>query len=203
MKSVPFNELFLNYFNGNKLAQEELMKRCLSFVKKKVFSNDIKCRDQKEELVMLIIVKIINKIDTFRPNENAPDVGFWAWVATICYNTYMDFCRNQKKTSLFISVDDTYEDGSVKYEITGDDAWLNYISKKDRFIKLVRVAKQLPEKYFTIIKLKYWFDMSNEEIANHLKETENNIRVMHHRALKKLHAMLIVKNNDDERRWAA
>jgi DNA-directed RNA polymerase specialized sigma24 family protein len=104
---------------------------------------------------------------------------------------------------LFISVDDTYDDGSVKYEITGDDAWLNYISKKDRFIKLVRVAKQLPEKYFTIIKLKYWFDMSNEEIAIYLKETENNIRVMHHRALKKLHAMLVVKNNDNERRWAA
>ena len=102
MKSVPLNNLLLAYIGNNKLAQEELMKRCLSFVKSKVFSNDIKCHDQKEELVMLVIVKVLTKIYTFKPNEQAPDSGFWAWVATICYNTYMDFCRNKKKTNLFI-----------------------------------------------------------------------------------------------------
>jgi len=194
MKSVPLNDLLLTYANGDKFAQEELMRRCLTFVKSKVYANDIKCRDQKEELVMQVIVKILNKIDSFKPNENLVDSGFWAWVATICYNTYMDFCRNQKKTNLFISVDETYDDGSLKNELPGDDAWLKYISKKDKFIKLVRIAKQLPDKYFTIIKLKYWFDMNYEEISNYLHETENNVRVMHHRALKKLHASLILKS---------
>ena len=202
MKSVPLNNLLTAYNEGNKLAQEELMRRSLSFVKSKVYSNDIKCRDQKEELVMQVIIKILNKIDTFKPNTKLPESGFWGWVATICYNTYMDFCRNQKKTNLFISVDETYEDGSLKNEIAGEDAWLKYISKKDKFIKLVRTAKQLPEKYFTIIKLKYWFDMNYEEIAEYINETENNVRVMHHRALKKLHAHLVLKENI-QNRWAA
>jgi RNA polymerase sigma factor (sigma-70 family) len=202
MKSVPLNDLLLAYNTGDKLAQDELMKRCLSFVKSKVFSNDIKCRDQKEELVMQVIVKVLNKINTFKPNQNMPDVGFWAWVATICYNTYMDFFRNQKKTNLFISLDETYEDGSLKNEVAGDDAWLKYISKKEKFIQLVRVARQLPDKYFTIIKLKYWFDMSNEEIANYLHESENNIRVMHHRALKKLYGQLMI-DKSEIKKWAA
>jgi RNA polymerase sigma factor (sigma-70 family) len=202
MKSVPLNDLLLAYNTGDKLAQDELMKRCLSFVKSKIFSNDIKCRDQKEELVMQVIVKVLNKINTFQPNQNMSDVGFWAWVSTICYNTYMDFFRNQKKTNLFISLDETYEDGSLKNEVAGDDAWLKYISKKEKFILLVRVAKQLPDKYFTIIKLKYWFDMSNEEIANYLHESENNIRVMHHRALKKLYGQLMIDKTEIKKRAA-
>jgi RNA polymerase sigma factor (sigma-70 family) len=202
MKSVPLNDLLLAYNTGDKLAQDELMKRCLSFVKSKIFSNDIKCRDQKEELVMQVIVKVLNKINTFQPNQNMSDVGFWAWVSTICYNTYMDFFRNQKKTNLFISLDETYEDGSLKNEVAGDDAWLKYISKKEKFILLVRVAKQLPDKYFTIIKLKYWFNMSNEEIANYLHESENNIRVMHHRALKKLYGQLMIDKTEIKKRAA-
>jgi RNA polymerase sigma factor (sigma-70 family) len=202
MKNLTLNELLLAYNSGNKLAQEELMKRCLSFVKSKIFSNDIKCGDQKEELVMQVIIKILNKLNTFNPNDKLPDIGFWPWVATICYNTYMDFFRNQKKSNLFISLDQTYHNGSLKNEVAGDDAWLKYISKKEKFIHLVRVAKQLPEKYFTIIKLKYWFDMSNEEIANYLNETEGNIRVMHHRALKKLYSQLII-NKPAIKKWVA
>jgi RNA polymerase sigma-70 factor (ECF subfamily) len=202
MKSVPLKYLLLTYSNGNKFAQEELMRRCLIFVKSKVYANNIKCRDQKEELVMQVIVKILIKINTFKPNKNLPESGFWAWIATICYNSYMDFCRHQKKINLFISVDETYEDGTLKNQIAGEETWLRYISKKDKFIKLVRTAKQLPEKYFTIIKLKYWFDMNYEEIAEYLHETENNIRVMHHRALKKLHSSLISKSKIEDN-WAA
>jgi DNA-directed RNA polymerase specialized sigma24 family protein len=44
--------------------------------------------------------------------------------------------------------------------------------------------------------------MNYEEIAEYINETENNVRVMHHRALKKLHAHLVLKVNI-QNRWAA
>ena len=188
-------DLYFAYYEGNKKAKEELMKRCLAFVKRKIYANDIKCRDQKDELVMQVIIKILNKMDTFKPNHNADDLGLWPWLATICYTTYMDFCRKQKKVNLFISINETNSDGSLKSELVADEHWLKTTSNKETLTKLDKHAKLLPEKQFTIIKLKYWFNMSYTEIAAHLNESENNVRVLQHRALKKLHILLNDNNH--------
>ena len=191
-------DLYLAYFEGNKKAQEELMKKCLAFVKRKIYANDIKCRDQKDELVMQVIIKILNKMHTFKPNQNAEDLGLWAWVATICYTTYMDFCRKQKKVNLFISINENYGDGNLKSELVADEHWLKNTLNKETLLKLDKNAKLLPEKQFTIIKLKYWFGMSYTEIAAHLNESENNVRVLQHRALKKLYFLLNDNNHEHD-----
>jgi RNA polymerase sigma factor (sigma-70 family) len=196
MKSVPTPILLSQFQNDINCAKEELMRRCLHFVKSKLHSVNIKCKDQKEELVMQVMMKIITKINTFVPNEAAYEHGFWAWVSTISYNNYMEFIRNKKKAYLFYSVDDTYENGNAKFEIEDNNNWLQYVTKKDKFVILVRAAKQLPDKYYTIIKLKYWFNMNTEEVAKYLNEEEVNVRVMHHRAIKKLQMILGPKVNE-------
>jgi RNA polymerase sigma factor (sigma-70 family) len=60
---------------------------------------------------------------------------------------------------------------------------------------MIEVAKQLPNTQYKIIKLIYWFDMSTSEIAKHLSLTETNVRVLHHRAIKRLYILLYGGND--------
>ena len=195
MNSLTVRDLLLAYNDGSRQAYEELMKRSLVFVRRKMHTNRIKCYNQKEELVMLVVLKILNKMHTFIPNENASEMGFWSWVSTICFNTYMDFFRDQKKSSGIMSIDETYDNGKLKHEPSNEESWLKNILKKDNLADLARLANQLPEKQYLIIKLKYWFDMTNAEIASYVGETENNVRVLHHRALNKLQCLLKQKKH--------
>jgi RNA polymerase sigma factor (sigma-70 family) len=176
------SELLLSYLNGNPVAGEKLMKLSLAFIKEKIYANKINCKDQKDELVMEVIMKLLTKIDTFVPNHKALDLGYWPWLSTICYNTYMDYCRKKSKDSLFLSIDDRYDEGDFKFEIIAEES----TNKKEIINKLMELAKNLPPRQNLIINLKYKFGMSYSEIANYLDETVNSVTVAHHRAICKL-----------------
>lgn len=45
---------------------------------------------------------------------------------------------------------------------------------------------RLPDKYREVIELRYWSQLSHQEIANLLGLSENNVKVIHHRGLGKL-----------------
>jgi len=192
------SELLVSYYEGKTRAYNEIMKRCLDFVNRKIYANDIDCPYQKDELVMQVIEKVITKMDTFIPDDKKPDMGFWNWVATICYNNYMDYCRKLKHNNLFLSVDARYDNGDLKNEISIDDNWLKNTSNRDHLNKMIEVAKQLPLQQYKIIKLIYWFDMSTSEIAERLSLTETNVRVIHHRALKILYKLLYGDNDNND-----
>ena len=59
--------------------------------------------------------------------------------------------------------------------------------------KIKRAMNNLPEIYKDIIIMKFIDDLSNNEIAEVLGKSEGNIRVLAHRALKKLREMLNYK----------
>jgi RNA polymerase sigma factor (sigma-70 family) len=181
------SELLLSYLNGNPVAKEKLMKLSLAFVKEKIYANKINCQDQKNDLVMQVIMKLLTKINTFVPNHNAIDLGYWPWLSTICFNTYMDYCRKKSKDNLFLSIDDRYDDGDLKLEITAEEK----TSNKEIINKLMILAKNLPARQNLIINLKYKFGMSYSEIADYLNETVNSVTVAHHRAISKLRKQLI------------
>lgn len=189
------SELLLSYLNGNPVAKEKLMKLCLAFVNQKIYANKINNKDDKDEIVMQVILKLLTKIDTFVPNHNALDLGFWPWLSAICYNTYMDYCRKKTKDNLHFSVDERYEDGELKLEIMSDEYGFLNKSEKEIFKKLMALAKYLPDKQYVIIQLKYKFGMSYAEIANYLNENINNVTVAHHRAINKLRSDFISGND--------
>lgn len=186
------SELILSYLNGNPVAKEKLMKLSLTFVEEKIYATKINCKDQKDEVVMQVILKLLTKINTFVPNHNALDLGYWPWLSTICYNTYMDYCRKKSKDNLYLSIDDRYDDGELKLEIIAEESTYN----KEIINKLMELAKNLTERQYLIINLKYKFGMSYAEIAKYLNESINNVTVAHHRAICKLRENYI--NGDDD-----
>jgi RNA polymerase sigma-70 factor (ECF subfamily) len=63
---------------------------------------------------------------------------------------------------------------------------------------VLEVVDQLELKYREVIMLRYIEDMSVKDIASILKDTENNISVKIHRALKKLNTLLDKLDLDKE-----
>lgn len=66
----------------------------------------------------------------------------------------------------------------------------NYESAPEDFRYLLVHLKNLPDKYRVVVELRYWSQMSFAEISQWLGETENNVKVRHHRAIKKLEDLL-------------
>jgi RNA polymerase sigma factor (sigma-70 family) len=60
---------------------------------------------------------------------------------------------------------------------------------------LLRLLKQLPPEQQIILKLKFFDELENEEIAEMLNKTEVSIRVTQHRAITKLKTLFEELNN--------
>ena len=75
-----------------------------------------------------------------------------------------------------------------KYVISSDDLEVDDLVDYDNYedIDLQRALDQLPEKYRTIIILRYFEDMKIGDIAQILGENENTIKTRLYNALAKL-----------------
>lgn len=105
-------------------------------------------------------IKNIKDINSIKP-----------WVFQIVYNSAMDYIRKNKK-----------------YVITDNDLELENLIIYDEYkdIDLQRALDLLPEKYRTVIILRYFEDMKISDIAHMLNENENTIKTRIYKALNKL-----------------
>jgi RNA polymerase sigma factor (sigma-70 family) len=188
MKNVTTMELYALFINGEFKAREELMKRCVKFLKQKVYNTRIACDDQKNELIQEVVLKVLENIERFTPRLDKPDGGFWGWVARISHNNFNEYGRKLKKHQNFLSIDETYDDsGESVIVIAHNHNWINETSDREMMKRIYLIVSRLPEKQMKVLKMKYKFNMSYTEIADKLNEKEANIRVYHARALDKIY----------------
>ncbi|PWB38711.1 MAG: hypothetical protein C3F02_02260 [Parcubacteria group bacterium] len=74
-----------------------------------------------------------------------------------------------------------WQDGNIRdsYEFIPED-----------FGQIRKVLNLLDEKYRLVIELRYWSQLTLKEIAAVLEITENNVKIRHYRALKKMEELL-------------
>ena len=100
------------------------------------------------------------------------------WIYKIISNCAIDYIRKNKK---YVINNDLDLDDSISY-----DTYEN--------IDLQKALDELPEKYKTIVILRYFEDMKISEIAQVLDENTNTIKTRLYKALDKLK----LKLRDDE-----
>ncbi len=133
-------------------------------------------RETAEDLVAETFIRAFKKLAEM---ENAG--AFNGWIYQIARNLVIDHYRSRKETvdlSLLENVLE-YEDNIV------DHADLEIAQKT--FLQLV---KKLSPDQQIVIKLKFFDDLGNEEIAQILNKSEGAIRVIQHRALAELKNLL-------------
>ncbi|WP_025742335.1 RNA polymerase sigma factor [Aquimarina pacifica] len=134
---------------------------------------------EAEDITIQSFSKAFDKINTFKEEYN-----FKTWLIQISKNIHIDLLR-KKKTS--IQSKTTTEVDDAVYKIIDDAP-----SPEDKLIteqnlaQLLRFIKQLKPHYQQVINLRYFQELSYKEIAEHLNEPMNNVKVKLLRAKKLL-----------------
>jgi RNA polymerase sigma-70 factor (ECF subfamily) len=113
---------------------------------------------------------------------------FSTWLFSIASHLAIDHLRRRR--FLMLPIEDVpHLEGIVDHEISPEQSVL----QGERQDEMQVYLHQLPQKYRTIILLRYWQDLSYDEIANTLKLTPTLVKARLHRA-RKLLARFLQKN---------
>lgn len=138
-----------------------------------------------EDITIETFSKAFDKIATYNS-----EFQFNTWLIAIAKNVHIDLLR-KKKSSLFIDITD--EEDDIAYGIADDSPSAeDQIITEQNLNRLLQFIKQLKPAYQEVIQMRYFQEMSYQEIADDLNEPLNNVKIKLLRA-KKLLAEIIEK----------
>ena len=138
-----------------------------------------------EDIVIETFAKAFDKIATYNP-----EYGFNTWLIAIAKNVHIDLLR-KKKSSLFVDLND--EDDRQAYFVADDsNSAEDELIIEQNLAQLLQYIKLLKPAYQEVIQLRYFQEMSYQEMADQINEPLNNIKIKLLRA-KKLLAEIIQK----------
>ena len=138
-----------------------------------------------DDITIETFAKAFDKIASYNP-----EFGFNTWLIAIAKNVHIDMLR-KKKSSLFIDITD--EDNDRAFNVVDETPSIeDDIITEQNLSQLLNHIKTLKPAYQEVIQLRYFQEMSYQEMAEQLEEPLNNIKIKLLRA-KKLLAETITK----------
>lgn len=122
--------------------------------------------DDAEDLTLEAFGKAFNRIHQYTPN-----FAFSTWLFKIATNNCIDFLRKKKKNVLSIDSRIANEDGDdFMFEIKSEGLTPEQIAMNDQKIQLMRrYVKKLKPRYKILVEMRYFKEMSYEEISDELQ----------------------------------
>ena len=174
--------------NGDEKAYAELMQ----IYKKPVYHVVLKMvrnQDDAGDLTIEAFAKAFRNLHKFNP-----EYAFSTWLFRIATNNCIDFIRKNKIKTMSI-------DSAIKVD-NGDEITIDFRDNdlnpaehavRNQKIEIMRhVVSRLPDKYQRLVSLRYFDELSYEEIATELKAPLGTVKAQLHRARELLYDM--VKN---------
>lgn len=178
--------LVQNAIAGDQSAYAELMSR----YRNSVFHTMLKMVNNKEDANDLTIEafgKAFRKLSSY-----APHYAFSTWLFRIAINNGIDHIR--KKRLQVLSIDDTIEpDGNQDYASNIRSSAMNpeELYMNEQKIQMMRaVLSKLNEKYRLMIELRYFEELSYDEIAKELGIPLGTVKAQLFRAKEMLYEMI-------------
>jgi len=172
-------------------AFAELMKR----YKKPVYHMILKMVrnvDDAEDLTIEAFAKAFKNLKRFKK-----DYTFSTWLFRIATNNSIDFIRKKKLETLSLNSSFTDDNGeAVSIDVQDENLNPQEETIKSQKIELVRLfVTKLPAKYQKLVKLRYFKELSYEEIAVELDAPLGTIKAQLHRARELMYDL--VKGKED------
>jgi RNA polymerase sigma-70 factor, ECF subfamily len=136
-----------------------------------------------EDITIETFSKAFDKISSY----NA-EFQFNTWLIAIAKNVHIDLLR-KKKSSLFVEITDEEDYQAYNVADTTPSAEDELITEQN-LSQLLQFIKELKPHYQEVIQLRYFQELSYQEIAEQLEEPLNNVKIKLLRA-KKLLAEII------------
>lgn len=141
--------------------------------------------DDADDITQEVFIKIHKAIDTFRE-----DSQLFTWIYRIATNECLNFL-NKKRRRFFLPIEDISGQLSSKIDssndITGDE-----IQKK-----LQKALLQLPDKQRLVFNMRYYDDLSYEDISEITNTSVGALKASYHHAAKKIENFLTAWLNLD------
>ena len=134
-----------------------------------------------EDLTQQVFLRAWNAIGRYKKTATP----FLAWLIRISHNLVIDFYRS-KKDMAYLDSELVSEDSDSNPERLAEEHFTQH--------QLRKVILQLPDEQQQVILMSFIEGFTYVEIASSLGKSEGAIRVIVHRALKKMRHMLEVEN---------
>ncbi|SHF49042.1 RNA polymerase sigma-70 factor, ECF subfamily [Flavobacterium fontis] len=136
-----------------------------------------------EDITIETFSKAFDKIATYNP-----EFQFNTWLIAIAKNVHIDLLR-KRKSALFIEITDKEDQQAYNIADTSPTAEDELITEQN-LSRLLQFIKELKPHYQEVIQLRYFQELSYQEISEHLNEPLSNVKIKLLRA-KKLLAEII------------
>jgi RNA polymerase sigma factor (sigma-70 family) len=154
---------------GFNLLVREYQRRVYWHVRKMVIDHD-----DADDITQEVFIKIYKHIDRFRE-----DAQLYTWIYRIATNECLTFLQ-RKKRRFFLPIGDVEGELTAKLDtnstLTGDEIQL----------KLQKALLKLPDKQRLVFNMKYFDDMSYEQISEITDTTVGALKASYHFAVKKI-----------------
>jgi RNA polymerase sigma factor (sigma-70 family) len=177
-------QLALN--NNDQSAYAELMKRyreSIYFMLLKMIKN----QDDADDLTIEAFGKAFKKLDQY-----VPTFAFSTWLFRIASNNCIDFIRRQKMITYSIDKEQVGKDGGkMQFDLPSSGLDPSEVVIRDQKIKLMHeVVDKLKPRYKRLVELRYFKELSYEEIADELQLPLGTVKAQLFRARDLLYNIL-------------
>jgi len=148
--------------------------------------------DDAEDLTIESFAKAFRSLHKFKK-----DFTFSTWLFRIATNNTIDHIRKKKLNTM--SIDNTYMDDNgdgISIEVEDENLNPQEETIKSQKAELIQIfVDKLPPKYQKLVRLRYFNELSYEEIAKELEAPLGTVKAQLHRARELMFEM--VKNKRD------
>jgi RNA polymerase sigma-70 factor (ECF subfamily) len=135
--------------------------------------------DDANDVMQNVFIKVWKGLDQFRE-----DARFYTWLYRIATNESLTFLEQEKKKAAV-----SYEDVSLALsEKLASEK--DFDASKIEW-KLQMAIQKLPEKQKLVFSLRYYDEMSYEEMSRVLETSEGALKASYHHAVKKIEEFIL------------
>ena len=187
-KAIEDFRLIDQAISGDDAAYAKLLQRYKRPVYQMILKM-IRNVDDAEDLTIESFAKAFRNLDRFKK-----DFTFSTWLFRIATNNTIDFIRKKKLNTLSIENTFTDDDGqSVSIEVEDENLDPQEEAIRAQKAELIQMfVDKLPAKYQKLVRLRYFHELSYEEIAADLDAPLGTVKAQLHRARELMFEM--VKN---------
>lgn len=182
--------LVLRAKDGDQKAYTALMQRytdSLYFLALKIVNN----KDDAMDLTVETFAKAFENIEKYKP-----DFAFSTWIFKIATNNCIDFVRKKRlKVVSLQSLTEENKDERQFYMISNTLNPEETSIKKEESENLKNILEHLPQRYQTLIILKYYDEKSYEEISQQLDLPLGTVKAQLSRARELMSNIMNLKKN--------
>lgn len=135
--------------------------------------------EDADDLLQEVFTKVWLKLSSFQFKST-----FYTWIYRIATNEALSFLRKKRNKVIHLSTSD--EDLHLEQKLVADSLF----NGDEAQLKLANALNTLPEKQKTVFHLRYFEEMSYDEISKVLNVSAGGLRSSYHLAVKKIEEYL-------------